>query len=105
MFLCRSSWSCAVAGNSRDPTVQLVLFVLGPGRRHSCRGADADSLGPVTLAFLQLHYIDKVVDVFCAGPAVLEVEETAELPQLRRFAWTLALHMSVFVQRQLPYGR
>ena len=59
-------------GNSQDPTVQLVFFVLGPGRQHSCRGADADSLGPVTIAFLQLQYIDKVVDVFCAGPAVLE---------------------------------
>ena len=33
------------------------------------------------------------------------VEETAELPQLRRFAWTLALHMPVVVQRQVPYGR
>ena len=47
-------------GNSRDPTVQLVVFVLGPGRRHSCRGADADSLGPVTIVFLPLLYIDKV---------------------------------------------
>ena len=48
--------------------MQLVLFVLGPGCRHSFRGADADSLGPVTIAFLPLQYIDKVVDVYCAGP-------------------------------------
>ena len=34
-----------------------------------------------------------------------DVEETADLPQLRRFAWTLALHMPVVVQRQVPYGR
>ena len=31
---------------SRDPTVQLVVFVLGQGRRHPCRGADAVSHGP-----------------------------------------------------------
>ena len=34
-----------------------------------------------------------------------DVEKTAKLPQLRRFAWTLALHMPVVVQRQVPYGR
>ena len=46
--------------------------MLGPGGRHSCRGADADSLGPVTIAVLQLQNIDKVVGFFCAGPAVLD---------------------------------
>ena len=34
-----------------------------------------------------------------------DMEETADLPQLRRFAWTLALHMPFVVQRQVPYGR
>ena len=41
-------------------------------RRHPCRGADADSLGQFSIVFLQLQYIDKVVDFCCAGPAVLE---------------------------------
>ena len=39
--------------------------IFGPGRRHLCRGAEADSHGPVqeTIEILQLLYIDKVVDV------------------------------------------
>ena len=39
-----------------------------------------------TIEFLPLQYIDKVVDVGLAGRAVLGafVEETVELPQLRR---------------------
>ena len=41
----------------------------GPGRSHPCRGADADSLGLITIEILQLQYIDQVVDVCCAGPA------------------------------------
>ena len=46
------------------------------GRRHLCRGADADSFGPSgesrkIIEILQLQSIDKVVDVCCAGPAVL----------------------------------
>ena len=68
-----------------------------------CGGADADSFGPSLqkiIEILQLQFIDKVVDV-CSCAVV---EETAELPQLRRFAWTLALHMPVVVQRQLPGG-
>ena len=77
------------------------------GCRHLCRGADADPFGPSVqkiIEILQLQYIDKVIDVWFAGPAVFGavVEETAELPQLRRFAQTLALHMPVVVQRQLP---
>ena len=52
---------------SRDPTVQLVVFVLGQGRRHPCRGAGAVSHGPFSTEILQLQYIDKVVDVCCAG--------------------------------------
>ena len=42
-------------GRQSRSTVQLVVFVLGPGRRHPCRGANADSLGPVSIAFLQLQ--------------------------------------------------
>ena len=52
--------------------MQLVVFVLGQGRRHPCRGADADILGPFCIVILQVQYINKVVDVCCAGPAVLE---------------------------------
>ena len=69
--------------------VESPQFQFIDGRRISCRGAesdshglavqqtivrgaDADSLGPVTTVFLQLQYIDKVVDVYCAGPAGLE---------------------------------
>ena len=80
------------------------------GRRHLCRGADADPLGPSVhkiIEFLQLQYIDKVIDVWFAGPAVFGavVEETAELPQLRRFAQTLTgVAMPVVVQRQMPGG-
>ena len=41
-------------------------------RRHFCRGAEADSHGPVqeTIDILQLQYTDKVIDVFCAGPVL-----------------------------------
>ena len=63
-------------------------FVL-QGRRHLRRGADADSYGPSiqkNIEILQLQYIDKVIDVGSAGRAFLGafVEETVELPQLRR---------------------
>ena len=94
-------------GNSRYPTVQLVLFVFGPGRRHSCRGADADSLGPVTSLFSSCSTLIRWSTFFVQVQqfSSAHVEETAELPQLRRFAWTLALHMPVVVQRQAPYGR
>ena len=56
-------------------------------RRHLCRGAEANSHGPVqeTIEILQLQYIDKVIDAGRAGPASspgAHVEETAELPQL-----------------------
>ena len=85
---CSSSYSCL------DPVVDILVvaqvqipLVLLPSRFSSCST-------PIRWSTF-----------FCAGPAVLEVEETAELPQLRRFAWTLALHMSVVVQRQLLYGR
>ena len=63
------------------------------GRRHLCHGADADSFGPSIqklMEILQLQFIDKVVDVCCAGAKV--------------FAWTLSLHMPLVVQRQLPGG-
>ena len=105
MFLCRSSWSHTVVGDSRDPTVQLVVFVLGPGRRHSCPGADADSLGPVSIAFLQLQYIDKVVDVYCAGPAVLECTRGGDsrLLHLVEFFGPGRRHARC-VQRQMPWS-
>ena len=47
---------------------RLVCFL----RRHLCRGAEADAHGPVqeTIEILQLQYTDKVIDVFCAGPAL-----------------------------------
>ena len=61
---------CCQCEDSRDPTVQLVVSVLGQGRRHPCRGADADSLGLITIVILQLQYIDKVVDFCCAGPVL-----------------------------------
>ena len=55
-----STWAVACA--------RLVCFV----RRHLCRGAEADSHGPVqdTIEILQLQYTEKVIDVFCAGPAL-----------------------------------
>ena len=37
------------------------------GRQHPCRGAEADSLGPLSIVIPHLQYIDKVVDVCCAG--------------------------------------
>ena len=43
------------------------------GRRHLRRGADADIYGPSiqkNIEILQLQYIDKVIDVGFAGPAV-----------------------------------
>ena len=52
-------------------------------------GAEAASYGFTvqnTLEILPMQYIDKVIDVCCAGPANSSgsvVEETAELPQLQ----------------------
>ena len=68
------------------PQLLLVDF-FEPGRRHLCRGAEADSHGPVqeTREILQLLCIDKVVDVLVV-PVQLPsagVEKTAELPQLQ----------------------
>ena len=74
-------------------------------RRHPCRGANADSLG-LPQRFSSCSTLTRwsswVVQVLQFSSA--DVEETADLPQLRRFAWTLALHMPVVVQRQVPYG-
>ena len=38
------------------------------GRRHPFRCAEADPLWS-SIEILQLQYIDKVIDAFCAGPA------------------------------------
>ena len=77
--------------SSRDPTVA-ARRIFGPGRRHPCRGADAESPGPPEI--LQLLYIDKVVDVFVVPVQFPSagVEKTAELPQLQ----------CPCVQRQVP---
>ena len=61
----------------------------------SCRGAEADSHGPVQKAIeILLQYIDKVVDVLVV-PVQLSsavVKETAELPQLPFLVvWTMSL--------------
>ena len=71
------------------PVVQRGAQFACQGRRHLCRGADADRFVPSVqkiIEILQLQYIDKVIDVGFAGPAVFGaiVEETVELPQLRR---------------------
>ena len=52
-------------------------------RRHLCHGALADSH---YFEFLQLQYIDTVIDDCCAAPAVrgAGVEKTVEFPQLQR---------------------
>ena len=63
---------CCLCEDSRDSTVQLVVFVLGQGRCHPCRGADADALGPISIVILHLQYTDKVVEVCCVSPVVLE---------------------------------
>ena len=67
------------------------------GRRHLCRGAEADSLGPEipqkTIEILPLQYIDKVIDV------VVQVQQvraqswvTVEIPQLQLVSsWTMSL--------------
>ena len=59
-------------------------------RRHLCRGAEANSHGPVqeTIEILPLQYIDKVIDVLvvpvqCPSAGV---EKTAELPHCSRRA-------------------
>ena len=67
------------------------------GRRHLCRGADADFFGPSVqkiIEILQLQFIDKVVDDCCAGPAVLGCSRGGDsrAPTVAaRFAWTLSL--------------
>ena len=72
------------------PVVQRGAQFACRGRRHLRRGADADSYGPSfrkNLEFLQLQYIDKVIDVGFAGPAVPRCCRgggSRELPQLRR---------------------
>ena len=80
------AWGLTEQKTVEVPQLQLVdLFE--PGRRHLCRGAEADSHGPVqeTIEIFQLLYIDKVVDVLVV-PVQLPsagVEKTAELPQLQ----------------------
>ena len=77
-------------------------LVCGDG--HPCREAEADS-HELTAEILQFPFNDKVVYVLHVQFSSADVEETAEFPQLRRFARTLALHKPVVVQRQVPYGR
>ena len=50
----------------------LTVAACGSLRQHLCRGAEADAHGLVqeTIEILQLQYTDKVIDVFCAGPAL-----------------------------------
>ena len=45
---------------------------------------------PMVVEFLQLQYIDKMVDVRCAGPASAGFgrENTVEFPQLQPVSWT-----------------
>ena len=45
---------------------------------------------PMALEILQLQYIDKMVDLCCAGPSSLGSgrEETVEIPQLQLVSWT-----------------
>ena len=45
---------------------------------------------PMVVEFLQLQYIDKMVDVRCAGPASVGFgrENTVEFPQLQPVSWT-----------------
>ena len=58
-----------------------------------------------TIEMLQLQYIDKVIDVCCAGPASSSAicEETVEIRQLQLVEfWTRLLHARC-VQRQVPW--
>ena len=68
------------------PVVQRGAQFVCQGRRHRRRGEDTDSYIQKNMEILQLQYIDKVIDIWFAGPAVFGavVEETVELPQLRR---------------------
>ena len=80
------------------PVVQRGAQFACQGRRHLCRGADADPFIPSVqkiIESLQLQYIDNVIDVGFAGPAVFGaiVEETTVVAML------------VVVQRQLPWFR
>ena len=81
---CTHSANCAddprdFPGAALGPVIDMPVVVqrgaqiVCPGRRHLCRGADADPFGPSVqkiIEILQLQFIDKVVDVCCAGPAV-----------------------------------
>ena len=63
-----------------------VVDMFEARRRHLCRGAEADSHGPVqeTIEILQLLYIDMVVDVLVVPELPSAgVEKTAELTQLQ----------------------
>ena len=119
VFLVRKTidipWRSTFPGG-RCPCLQVVqilhccLFktveIHSAARRHPCRGSDADSLGlpqRFSSCCTLTRWSSWVVQVLQFSSA--DVEETADLPQLRRFAWTLALHMPVDVQRQVPYGR
>ena len=58
---------------------------------------------PMVLEILQLQYIDKMVDVCCAGPASSGSgrEETVDIPHLQPVFWTWSFTRPC-VQRQMP---
>ena len=70
------------AENCGDSAVAARRLFFEPGRRHLCRGAEADSHGPVqeTIEILQLQYTDKVIDAVCAGPASSRVHTWRRQP-------------------------
>ena len=80
------------------------------GRRHLCRGADADPFGPSVqkiIEILQLQYIDKVIDVGFAGPAVPRCKRGGDsrAPTDAPLSMDTVVAMPVVVQRQLPWFR
>ena len=79
-------------------------------RRHLCRGADADPFGPCVqkiIEILQLQYIDKVIDVGFAGPAVFGCNRGGDTraPPVAPLSMDIIVAMPVVVQRQLPWFR
>ena len=104
-YSCYAAETCTYSANCADDRRNSLGDALGPvpdkpvivqrgaqfvlaGRRHLRRVAEQIPMVPLfrKTEILQLQYIDKVFDVGFADRAVLGafVEETAELPQLRR---------------------
>ena len=61
---------------------------------------------PMVLEILQLQYIDKMVDVCCAGPASSGSgrEETVEIPQLQPIFLDLVVHTPVVCNDRCPWS-